>query len=182
MRSARFSLLCIVAAALWSAAPAYAQDDEVIDLNLEGQGSGSIVVEETKKPDAPNPADGVKATTEAIETEAGHPCTDLFPASLFGGLSMVEGSAKLKTSKKGTSCKLSMTASETTLAELMASIKDRMEADSFDVSLSKKNDKIKATRSTDERMDALELKAKANKGGEVVVAIQWSAAVFTKPK
>lgn len=179
MRSMYYTLSAVVTICLLSG-NAQAQEGDVIDLNLDGQGSASIVVEGTQQPAPKVQAAAGEQAVEAPAEEV-HPCSSLFPASYFGGLNMVEGSAKPKSSKKGSSCKLTMTATEKTLEEVMATLQERMAGESFEVKLSKRGDKLKATRSTEERSDLIEVKGKAKKG-ELTLSVQWSAAVYTRDK
>ena len=74
-----------------------------------------------------------------------------------------------------------MTATEMTLEEVMATLQERMTGERFEVKLSKRGDKLKATRSTEERSDLIEVKGKAKKG-ELTLSVQWSAAVYTRDK
>ena len=180
MRSMYYTLSAVVTICLLSG-NAQAQEGDVIDLNLDGQGSASIVVEGTQQPAPKVQAADAGEQAEAAPAEEVHPCSSLFPASYFGGLSMVEGSAKPKSSKKGSSCKLKMTATEMTLEEVMATLQERMTGERFEVKLSKRGDKLKATRSTEERSDLIEVKGKAKKG-ELTLSVQWSAAVYTRDK
>lgn len=173
-----YTLSAVITVCLLSAnAQAQGQGDDVIDLNLDGQGSASIVVEGAQQP--PPKVETADGGEQAVAGEQEHPCSSLFPASYFGGLNMVEGSAKPKSSKKGSSCTLTMTASEKTLEEVMATLQERMEGERFEVKLSKKGDKLKATRSTEERSDLIEVKGKAKKG-ELTLSVQWSAAVYKR--
>jgi len=180
MRSMYYTLSAVITVCLLSTgAQAQAQGDDVIDLNLDGQGSASIVVEGAQQP--PPKAEVVDGEQIVASAQEEHPCSALFPSSYFGGLSMVEGSAKPKSSKKGSSCKLTMTASEKTLEEVVATLQERMEGERFEVKLSKKGDKLKATRSNEERSDLIEVKGNAKKG-ELILSVQWSAAVYKRDK